>query len=796
MDIASRSASLWNLVRRLADRTPLKVRLIATLLALVAVALAVISVTGINYLRSYLLNQQNQQLQSEADSLLLQNSVQNYLAAELAGGGNAHHESTRVAADWLVGGKLYHVIYPVSGYSDIGIPEPVPGPRYSTKASWLAADEPVVVGAQSGSGRWDVTSAAMVVMTSKGPVDGTLIVGIDISSVYNTLNNLAGMDLYVSILLLAGLLTVGILVIQGTLRPLTRIKQTAEAVSAGDFARRVPGLHPRTEVGNVSRSVNKMLGHLETAFRVRSSSEHEARRSQERMRRLVADASHELRTPLTAIRGFAEYLRHRTGLSSRPADADELVTLATSDLESIVGRVEQESERMAAVLEDMLLLTRLDQDDALDSCSLDLLTVVEAAVREARLTAPGCGISLETGALPDTADLMVCGDQARLRQVITILMRNALSRAPAGTDVEVKIGTASRADIRRDLAAAETEPDSWPGPPAAAIGADTDETGDRPAAALLTITDYGRSLTEGQLAHAFEGFSAASQSPADWSQGNRSPARQAGAANVGAGSSLNLAIAAALVRAHGGVVWVRPPVGKGATYCVALPLAGTEDAQADPVAEIAAQEAIESAGPAGLHLGPGMTVSHLTASVGPEHGGAATGGAQPGGARRNGAQADGTQAGSAQAGSAQAGSSANPGGDFEPGHAAALLDSGPVDEVSFLAISCAKPPGRRRSRLPGRRRRIGTCARAAGAAGAAGHEPSSHQKAPSSPDNWPGSGQGRAPRIAGAWPDRSPGGRRGRPGRPASPGRLTTGHCPTSSPRGSGSAFRLAPQAR
>ena len=632
MDISDKTSRFWRFAKKLPAQVPLKYSLIAAELALVVIALVVISLTGVNYLRNYLVRQQNQELQAQVNSILLQSNVQNYLAAELAGNTRVRHESTRVAADWLSNGKLYPVIYPVSGYSDFGTPQAVPGPRVSTTASWLGLDQPTIVGARSGSGSWDVASTPMVVITPRGPVDGMLIVGIDISPVQSTVGRLAETDIFVSVIVLLGLLVLGFLIIRFSLRPLANITQTADAVSAGDLAQRMPEAGRRTEFGSAGRSFNKMLGHIESAVHARSRSERAARRSEQRTHNLLADLSHELRTPLTAIRSFAEYYRHRGRTSVSAYEPSHHARSANSadgngvspshshngagpqippELERIIGRVEQESERMADLLEDMLVLAEVGQQGALDRAPVDLLALTEDAIGEARLTAPNTTINLDSSdaTARDEGGLPVPGDMVRLRKVIGVLMRNALSHAPEGTAVDVRISTASRAHVQAALSAAEAEADAWPG---LLDGADrdkqanqqadkrADQQADQLAVAVLEVTDHGRGLTEEQCRYAFDRYYRVSS----------------------ADSGLGLTVVATVVKAHGGAAWVRPQGARGTTYCIALPLPGPEPESDEPGAAApgsAAPGAIADA--AGLAdgdpaSGQGMTVSHMAGRAG------------------------------------------------------------------------------------------------------------------------------------------------------------------------------------
>ncbi len=655
MDIAGRASSFWRFARKVAAQVPLRYRLIAAELALVGVALAIISVTGIDYLRNYLLKQQDQQVETQADSVLLQTNVQNDVAAQLAGGGRQRHESTQVAVDWLAGTRLYRVIYPVSGYSDIGVPQLVSGPSVSTSAAWLGTDEPVIVGSLTGPGQWDVISTPMVVISPKGPIDGMLIVGVNISPVDGALGRLGRTDILVSVLILLGLLVLGVAIIRWSLRPLSDIKQTADAVSGGDLAQRMPEPGARTEFGSAGRSFNEMLGHLEAAIRAQSNSERAARRSEQRTRNLLADLSHELRTPLTAVRGFAEYYRHRSkagGSAYQPgheaSSANSVpgerngggkdVGVAPSlngagpqipaDLERIIGRLEQEADRMADLLEDMLLLAELGDEGALGSGRVDLLALTEDALNEARLAAPNRTINLDSGdaAKDDNGALPVAGDKARLRKGIGMLMRTGLAHAPEGTAIDVRLATVSRADIQAALSAAEAEPDAWPGLTAPDRDEPTKEA-DQPAAALLEVTDQGRSLTEEQSKYAFDRYCRIST----------------------ADSGLDLAVVATVIKAHGGAAWVRPQASRGTTYCIAVPLdrptpvtdadqAGTAEAEGVP-----ADDYVSKAG---------MTVTHLAgrADSGPD-GAAATDDA---------AEEEDTRT---------------------------WVESGPPDEISFLATS-------------------------------------------------------------------------------------------------------------
>lgn len=762
MSVTARASSLWHQVTKLRGRIPLRAKLIAAELVLVAIALAVISVAGIHVMRGYLLGQQDQAVQAQADSGVLETNVQNYLDADFSGGAKAHHISTAVSADWVAdgSGRVYHLLYPISGYTILGFPKPVSGPSYSTHARWLQTRAPVIVGAESGSGHWDVVGMSMAALTPSRIIDGTLVVGVNVSSVYQTVSKLTSIDIGASAILLAGALVAGFVGIRRSMRPLTEIKLTADAINAGDMAQRVPELDPRTEFGSLGRSLNRMLGHIETTLHARSSSEHAARRSEERMRRLLADVSHELRVPLTALHSVAEYYRHRTTARTRdfepagrlhsdaansgngnPAGRGGAGTLAPADLEKIICRVEQESGRMTSLVEDMLLLTRVDQDGLPDVLSVDLQVIAEDAAAAARVAAPDRGIDLSIDA---STALIVNGDAARLRELIGNLLSNALSRAPDGTGIDVRIKPASRAELPGDQwAGADPDPgpapDPDPGPapapdpdPGTAAAADTARAAVRnePSVAVVEVTDYGPRLTEDQTWHAFE------------------RTYRADRAQASAGSGLGLPIVAALAKAHGGTAWVGPGLGHGSTFCVALPLASAMPLPVDDEQPAAADVedlfvASPQAGEAGYG---GMSVTGVSGSA--------------------------------------------------PAPGSTWIQPDAVDEVSFLDIRRATPPALPEQRPACTQCQTGTHARARDAAGAAGRDRASRRPAGRSPDNLPGSGRGTAPRTSRASPGPSRGVRHARPRRSASPGRLTTTRSLTSSRHGSGPAARPVRQGR
>lgn len=205
-------------------------------------------------------------------------------------------------------------------------------------------------------------------------------------------------------------------------RPLSRVEKTAAAIAAGDLSRRVDVERPATEVGRLSRSLNAMLAHIESAFAARMDSER-------KMRRFVADASHELRTPLVTIRGFSEL--YRQGALQND-----------DDVKAAMGRIESEATRMGQLVEDLLTLARIDEQRPLEVQPLDLLVLGNDAALDARAIAPERDIrviGLDGGKARHAPTV---GDEARLRQVVANLMTNALRYTPDGSPIEIAVGVA------------------------------------------------------------------------------------------------------------------------------------------------------------------------------------------------------------------------------------------------------------------------------------------------------------------------------------------------------------------
>src|SRR5690348_6018914 len=299
-------------MRQAAGRVPLRIKLVAALLALVVIALAVISMVGLAQFRGY--------LQDRADAQIRALSAQVGQSSSIGGGLQSPEFVFQGYAIQLhdTQGQQVPGCTWCTNQGDLTAPLPA----IPTSKSWLSANNNklVTVPATKGGDTWRVLARSVSYHEGFGPSQpGTLIVGADLGHLDQSVSWLAKVDLIVSVIIVVALAIVGVAMVRASLRPLSDIEDTAAAIAAGDLSRRVPYYDPRTEMGRLATSLNVMLAHVESAFRARAQSEAAARHSEERMRRFLADASHELRTPLTAIRGYAEYYRQRGGLNNGSA---------------------------------------------------------------------------------------------------------------------------------------------------------------------------------------------------------------------------------------------------------------------------------------------------------------------------------------------------------------------------------------------------------------------------------------------------------------------------------------------
>jgi len=341
------------------------------------------------------------------------------------------------------------------------------------------------VGSTSGSGRFRC-------LRVDSP-NGLTLIAVPMTEVTRSLHKLVLIESLSALGLLVVLSGGSWLILRRGLRPLERMAGSARSITAGDLSQRVSEAGT-SEVGQLGLALNTMLDDIEEAFKEREETER-------RLRQFLADASHELRTPLTSIQGFAELFR--LGGDRAPVD-----------LATILRRIEEESVRMSDLVEDLLLLARLDQTRAAEPAPVDLAVLAADACSDAVAHAPGRKVTLDA---PDP--VVVSGDAAHLRQAIANLVTNATRHTPDGTAIEV--------------------------------GAHLVD-----GSAVVTVRDHGGGLDDEALHHVFDRF---------W-QGDR--------ARSGPGAGLGLAIVAGIAAEHAGTVEAANADGGGAVFTLRLPVDG------------------------------------------------------------------------------------------------------------------------------------------------------------------------------------------------------------------------------
>jgi two-component system, OmpR family, sensor kinase len=460
---------------------PLRLKLLIAVIVMVFAGLAVSDVVTYTSLRSSLLKRVDQQLASGAGFVLHQINDPT----------DAFTQNGPFGSSPLPPGT-YGVVLDAAGHA---LRDPAwlygrVGPKPSLPSTPPPPGTSFTAGSIGSSLRYRCLSQR--VRTPEGD-QATLVVAVPLTEVSQTLGRLRVIEGLVTALVLLGLGGLSWWLVRRGLRPLEEIGVTAGAIAAGDLTQRVADQNPRTEVGRLGLALNAMLAQIEEAFAERKASE-------DRLRRFLADASHELRTPLTSIRGYAELFRR--GARQRE-----------EDLAKSMRRIEDESARMGNMVEDLLLLARLDQDRPFEWERVDLAAIAADAVEDARATDGGRKITLD-----GSAPVVVLGDEARLRQVAANLLGNAIVHTPAGTPVTVRTAI---------------------------------ENGD----GVLEVADRGPGLSPEQAERAFEPFY------------RSDPSRD----RATGGAGLGLAIVAAIAKAHGGTVRLDATPGGGATFRVLIP---------------------------------------------------------------------------------------------------------------------------------------------------------------------------------------------------------------------------------
>jgi len=471
------------------ETLPLRVRLVALLVLLLLAALTLTSIATSAMMRRQLMDSTDRDLRAAAVPTASQ--VLTQLLSRRGGGIPTNYAVRFMPTD---GGAPF-AVNPSGEHLHPDIPN-------------LALNDPRVqlgtifsVRSTDGVMRWRVVPGELR--------DGsaTFAVAVPLRGVDTTVQAMVAFETLVGLAVIASCAVLGWYGVRRAFRPLTQIEDTAAAIAGGDLTRRIPEPAAQDEVASLSRSLNAMLAQIEQSFAVREASE-------ERMRQFVSDASHELRTPLAAVRGYAEL--YRQGAVTKP-----------EDVTGTMRRIEDESIRMGGLVDDLLLLTRLDSRRPLEIGPVDLTVLAADAVQDARALDPTRAVKL-VGLAGDFEPTTVTGDEARLRQVVTNLVGNAVNHTPPGTGIEIAVGVGATGRAR------------------------------------LEVRDHGDGVDPVRARKVFERFYRAD------------PARGRG---NGGGNGLGLAIVAAIVHAHNGLVGVAATPGGGATFVVDLP---TANSQAEP----------------------------------------------------------------------------------------------------------------------------------------------------------------------------------------------------------------------
>ncbi|HVW80667.1 MAG TPA: HAMP domain-containing sensor histidine kinase [Mycobacteriales bacterium] len=486
----------------------LRLRLLVMVLALAAVGLSGAAAAATASLHSYLINRADEQLEAVAHGVADGSRFHGGFGGGIGGlpSGDtlpttATRDRDRLPSPYYI--RLYEQGAPAGGPESAFLtsqsPPELPALTVTSKAVQEA--QPFTVSSADHKSSWRV----LAVPTADGT--GVAEIASSLSDVDHTVDHLILLEALIGAAVLVLMGVGGYVLVRRSLAPLVAVERTAAAIAAGDLSQRVPDQHPRTEVGRLSNALNVMLGRIESAFAHEREAQQQAKASEDRMRQLVADASHELRTPLTSIRGFAEL--HRMGAAD-PAEIGRSM-----------NRIEDEATRMGLLVDDLLLLARLDEERPLEQARVDLLEIAHDIVEDSRRMAPQRTIDLHTDL---ASPPVVIGDEARLRQVVRNLMTNALTHTPEDAIVSVEVSVDSEAKT-----------------------------------AAVAVADTGPGLSAEDAERVFERFYRAD------------PSRNRGAG----GSGLGLSIVAGLVAAHGGRVTLDTDPGEGARFTVELPLADT-----------------------------------------------------------------------------------------------------------------------------------------------------------------------------------------------------------------------------
>ena len=479
----------------------LRLRLLVALVPLFILGLAAADVATYASLQSFLLSRVDEQVTAAHIPM------ESYLNSAVYGSGNGPSDGGSGGGDGRSGGspQTGPQSYPQGTYGELRSPSGAVLKSQSFSFDSTSSAHPnlpanLTPGAQGSptlvtvSGTGGISRYRVLAETVNNSSGDVVVVAIPLDDLNATLTQLLILELAVSGAVTLVLALAAWIIVRRSLRPLERMGDTARTIVSEGLNQRVSPATERTEVGRLGVALNTMFGELEEAFAARDASE-------ARLRQFISDASHELRTPLTSMRGYAELLRRE------PEMEHEDIGLAAR-------RIEGEASRLGVLVDDLLLLARLDQGRALEQNRVDLEALVTDACADARVVDPSRTITAKV-----LAPLVVIGDDMRLRQVLSNLVRNALVHTPAGTPIEVTLSPSE-------------------------------------GFAVIDVIDHGPGIPSGNADKIFERFHRA----------DPEQSRDRG------GSGLGLSIVTAVTAAHHGRASVLPTPGGGATFRIQLPL--------------------------------------------------------------------------------------------------------------------------------------------------------------------------------------------------------------------------------
>jgi two-component system OmpR family sensor kinase len=489
----------------------IRARLAIATALLIAITIALLSVYVVRTTRATLTDQLDTSL------LLSSQKIVNQPPYKKDGGGNGNSEGNGGGNGGGDGGQSHYGKDTVavlrydsdgnrlgadpSGYYDDPDPLPVV-PDITTPESRRLIDEKIITTVSSVDG-----SMKYRLDLCPGPNGQIYAIAMPLDGVDSSVNRILKFTLGGGAVAIAIAAAMSWLLIRNRLKPVDQMIDTAAAIGAGNLSLRAPDANPRTELGKLSGALNNMLTQIEQSVDGRIESE-------QRLRRFVADAAHELRTPLTSLRGYAEL--HRAGA----LENDEALANA-------MRRIDSESRRMQRLVEDLLLLARLDEERGDEKVAVDLMPIIEEAIDAAQT------VEADRPFLRDLpAHAVVQGDPVRLRQIFDNLLTNARIHTPKGTQVSVSaVVEQGRVTIK--------------------------------------VADRGPGIPLEDQERVFERF---------W-RADPSRARATG------GTGLGLAIVASLVRSSDGEISLESDAGKGATFTIRLPLASSTSESPAPNTE-------------------------------------------------------------------------------------------------------------------------------------------------------------------------------------------------------------------